>query len=84
MGAGVAGLSAIGIIFIECLHNLGLAKSMGAIVRAFDTRSAAKEQVESLGAEFLEVDYKEDGDGVGKFHIRSILTKLRWLCQGNE
>lgn len=45
IGGGVAGLAAI-----------GQAKSMGAIVRAFDTRSAVKEQVESLGAEFLTID----------------------------
>jgi len=56
MGAGVAGLSA-----------LGLAKSMGAIVRAFDARTVVKEQVESLGAEFLEVDYKEEGAGTGGY-----------------
>lgn len=47
IGGGVAGLAAI-----------GQAKNMGAIVRAFDTRSAVKEQVESLGAEFLEVNIK--------------------------
>lgn len=40
---------------------------MGAIVRGFDTRSAAREQVESLGAEFLEVKVKEDGDGAGGY-----------------
>src|SRR5882757_6382651 len=40
---------------------------MGAIVRAFDTRSAAREQVESLGAEFVEVDLKEDGAGQGGY-----------------
>ena len=40
---------------------------MGAIVRGFDTRSAARERVESLGAEFLEVDLKEDGDGAGGY-----------------
>jgi len=40
---------------------------MGAIVRGFDTRSAVKEQVESLGAEFLEVKIKEDGDGAGGY-----------------
>lgn len=34
------------------------AKNMGAIVRAFDTRSAVREQVESLGAEFLTIDIK--------------------------
>ena len=38
---------------------------MGAIVRGFDTRPAVREQVESLGAEFLEVDIKEDGSGAG-------------------
>ena len=40
---------------------------MGAIVRGFDTRSAAREQVESLGAEFLEVNIEEDGDGAGGY-----------------
>ena len=52
IGAGVAGLSAI-----------GTATSLGAIVRAFDTRPEVKEQVESLGAEFLTVDLEEDGSG---------------------
>eukprot|EP00340_Litonotus_pictus_P012617 CAMPEP_0170536294 /NCGR_PEP_ID=MMETSP0209-20121228/102067_1 /TAXON_ID=665100 ORGANISM="Litonotus pictus, Strain P1" /NCGR_SAMPLE_ID=MMETSP0209 /ASSEMBLY_ACC=CAM_ASM_000301 /LENGTH=1100 /DNA_ID=CAMNT_0010837643 /DNA_START=84 /DNA_END=3387 /DNA_ORIENTATION=- len=57
IGGGVAGLSAI-----------ATAKSLGAIVRGFDTRSAVKEQVESLGAEFLEVkgDF-ESGDGAGGY-----------------
>jgi len=50
IGGGVAGLAAV-----------GQAKSMGAIVRAFDVRPAVKEQVESMGAEFLEVDIVEDG-----------------------
>ncbi|WP_305839931.1 Re/Si-specific NAD(P)(+) transhydrogenase subunit alpha [Photobacterium leiognathi] len=57
-GAGVAGLAAI-----------GAAGSLGAIVRSFDVRPEVKEQVESMGAEFLEVDYKEDtstGDGYAK------------------
>lgn len=40
---------------------------MGAIVRGFDTRSAAREQVQSLGAEFIEVDIKESGDGAGGY-----------------
>jgi hypothetical protein len=40
---------------------------MGAIVRGFDTRSAAREQVQSLGAEFIEVDMKEDGSGAGGY-----------------
>ena len=54
IGAGVAGLSAI-----------GAAKSMGAIVRAFDTRPEVKEQVESMDAEFLMLDF-EDEDGTGE------------------
>lgn len=49
IGAGVAGLSA-----------LGAAGSLGAIVRAFDTRPEVKEQVESMGAEFLVVEYEEE------------------------
>jgi NAD(P) transhydrogenase len=40
---------------------------MGAIVRAFDTRSAVKEQVESMGAEFLTVDIKEEGSTAGGY-----------------
>ncbi|MFD1215613.1 Re/Si-specific NAD(P)(+) transhydrogenase subunit alpha [Microbulbifer celer] len=56
IGAGVAGLSAI-----------GTAKSMGAIVRAFDTRPEVREQVESMGAEFLTVEIEEDGSGSGGY-----------------
>lgn len=56
IGAGVAGLAAI-----------GAAKSMGAIVRAFDTRLEAKEQVESLGGEFLILEFEEDGSGEGGY-----------------
>ncbi|MGD8204749.1 Re/Si-specific NAD(P)(+) transhydrogenase subunit alpha [Pantoea sp. FN0305] len=58
IGAGVAGLAAI-----------GAARSLGAIVRAFDTRPEVKEQVKSMGAEFLELDFKEEagsGDGYAK------------------
>lgn len=36
-------------------------------MRGFDTRSAAREQVESLGAEFVEVDFKEEGEGTGGY-----------------
>lgn len=50
IGAGVAGLAAI-----------GAAKSLGAIVRAFDTRMEVAEQIESMGAQFLTVDIEEDG-----------------------
>jgi NAD(P) transhydrogenase subunit alpha len=57
IGAGVAGLSAI-----------GAAKSMGAIVRAFDTRPEVKEQVESMDGEFLMLDFDdEDGSGEGGY-----------------
>lgn len=56
IGAGVAGLSAI-----------GAARGLGAIVRAFDPRSATKDQVASMGAEFLEVDVKEEGEGKGGY-----------------
>ena len=54
IGAGVAGLAAI-----------GTAKSMGAIVRAFDTRPEVKEQIESMDAEFLMLDFKDDEGGGG-------------------
>jgi NAD(P) transhydrogenase subunit alpha len=53
IGAGVAGLAAI-----------GAAKSMGAIVRSFDTRPEVKEQVESMDAEFLMLDFEDDEDKV--------------------
>ena len=56
LGAGVAGLAAI-----------QAAKNMGAIVRAYDVRPVTKEQVESMGATFLEVSYKEDGSGAGGY-----------------
>jgi NAD(P) transhydrogenase subunit alpha len=56
IGAGVAGLSAI-----------GTARNMGAIVRAFDTRPTVKEQVESMGAEYLTVELEEDGTGQGGY-----------------
>ncbi len=56
IGAGVAGLAAI-----------ATAKGLGAQVRAFDTRLATKEQVASLGATFLELDFKESGEGQGGY-----------------
>lgn len=59
IGGGVAGLAAI-----------AQAKNMGAIVRAFDTRSAVKEQVESLGAQFLTVSIQ-----VNTHKIKSVLFK---------
>ena len=56
IGAGVAGLSCI-----------GTARGLGAVVRAFDTRPSVREQVQSMGAEFLEVTLQEDGDGGGGY-----------------
>jgi len=56
IGAGVAGLSAI-----------GSARSLGAIVRAFDTRPEVKEQVESMDGDFLELDFEEEGSGQGGY-----------------
>ena len=56
IGAGVAGLAAI-----------GAAGSLGAVVRAFDTRPEVKEQVESMGAEFLMLDFAEEGGGAGGY-----------------
>ncbi|ABA56792.1 Re/Si-specific NAD(P)(+) transhydrogenase subunit alpha [Nitrosococcus oceani] len=56
IGAGVAGLSAI-----------GTAAGLGAIVRAFDTRPEVKEQVQSMGAEFLELKFAEESAGEGGY-----------------
>lgn len=56
IGAGVAGLAAI-----------ATARALGADVRAFDTRAAAREQVESLGARFIEVPVEESGEGAGGY-----------------
>ena len=56
IGAGVAGLAAI-----------GTAQSMGAIVRAFDVRPEVAEQIESMGAEFLMLDFETDGSGEGGY-----------------
>jgi NAD(P) transhydrogenase subunit alpha len=56
IGAGVAGLAAI-----------GAARGLGAIVRAFDTRPTVKEQVKSMGAEFIELNVQEDAEGGGGY-----------------
>ncbi|MEE2773284.1 MAG: Re/Si-specific NAD(P)(+) transhydrogenase subunit alpha [Pseudomonadota bacterium] len=56
IGAGVAGLAAI-----------GTAQSLGAIVRAFDVRPEVSEQIESMGAEFLFLDFEEDNAGEGGY-----------------
>jgi NAD(P) transhydrogenase subunit alpha len=56
IGAGVAGLAAI-----------GAASGLGAIVRANDTRPEVADQIQSLGGEFVPVDYVEEGAGVGGY-----------------
>jgi NAD(P) transhydrogenase subunit alpha len=56
IGAGVAGLQAI-----------ATARAMGAVVRAFDTRPAVREQVQSLGAQCLDMPMVEDGEGKGGY-----------------
>ncbi|MCD6042280.1 MAG: pntA [Burkholderiales bacterium] len=56
IGAGVAGLAAI-----------GTASGLGAIVRANDTRPEVADQVKSMGAEFVGVEYQEEGAGVGGY-----------------
>jgi NAD(P) transhydrogenase len=56
LGGGVAGLAAV-----------QTAKNMGAVVKLFDVRAAVKEQAQSMGAEFLEVDFEESGEGGGGY-----------------
>ena len=63
IGAGVAGLAAI-----------GAAKSMGAIVRSFDTRPEVQEQIESMDAEFLLLDF-EDEDGTGEGGYAKVMSE---------
>ena len=63
IGAGVAGLAAI-----------GAAKSMGAIVRSFDTRPEVKEQIESMDAEFLMLDFEDDEDGSGEGGYAKVMS----------
>ncbi|MEE9357970.1 MAG: Re/Si-specific NAD(P)(+) transhydrogenase subunit alpha [Sedimenticolaceae bacterium] len=64
IGAGVAGLSAV-----------GTAGAMGAVVRAFDTRPEVKEQVESMGAEFLELEFEEEAGGSGEGGYAKVMSK---------
>ncbi len=66
IGAGVAGLQAI-----------ATAKRIGAIVCAFDVRTAAKEQVQSLGAKFIEVKSEEKTDGVYAKEMSDEYKKLQ-------
>ncbi len=73
LGAGVAGLQAI-----------ATAKRLGAVVEAFDTRAAAREEVKSLGASFVEVPGAVDDKGAGGYAVEQsaeYLTKQRALVQ---
>ena len=56
LGAGVAGLQAI-----------ATAKRLGAVVEAYDVRPAVKEEVESLGAKFVQIEVQQEGDGSGEY-----------------
>ena len=73
LGAGVAGLQAI-----------ATARRLGAIVEVFDTRAAAKEEVMSLGANFVEVEGATDDRGAGGYAVQQseeFLAKQRALVQ---
>ena len=65
LGAGVAGLQAI-----------GTARRLGAVVEAFDVRKVVKEQVESLGAKFVEVE-AEDAQTAGGYAKEARATSTR-------
>ena len=70
IGAGVAGLQAI-----------GTARRLGAVVEAYDTRAAVREQVESLGARFVELDLdtgdSEDSGGYAKAQTEAFYVEQR-------
>ena len=65
IGAGVAGLAAI-----------AASKALGAVVRVFDTRPVVKEQVQSLGAEFLEIDLEEDAEVTLRHHHSALCESV--------
>jgi H+-translocating NAD(P) transhydrogenase subunit alpha len=56
LGAGVAGLQAI-----------ATAKRLGAVVEAYDVRPAVKEEVQSLGAKFVQIEVQQEGNGAGEY-----------------
>lgn len=64
IGAGVAGLAA-----------LGTASGLGAIVRAFDTRPEVKQQVESMGAQFLQLDFEQQDSGASATGYAKVMSK---------
>lgn len=75
VGAGVAGLSAI-----------ATAKRLGAVVKAFDTRPAVKDQVKSVGGEFLQLELEanaEDKGGYAKAASEAQLARIRALLHEN-
>lgn len=73
VGAGVAGLSAI-----------ATAKRLGAIVSAFDVRKAAKEQIESLGGKFIEIEQIDDSGDFGNQTYATQMTKEYQNAQENQ
>ncbi len=66
LGAGVAGLQAI-----------STARRLGAVVEVFDTRAAVKEEVESLGGKFIEVEGARDDKGAGGYAVEQSEDYLR-------
>lgn len=71
LGAGVAGLQAI-----------ATARRLGAVVEAYDTRAVVKEQVESLGAKFVEIDTGADAAGAGGYAREATPEELRKQQEG--
>lgn len=61
IGAGVAGLAAI-----------GAANSLGAVVKAFDTRLEVAEQIESMGGQFLKLDFPQEAGGSGDGYAKTM------------
>lgn len=71
LGAGVAGLQAI-----------ATARRLGAVVDAYDTRAVVKEQVESLGAKFVEIDTGADAEAAGGYAREATPEELRKQQEG--
>lgn len=73
IGAGVAGLQAI-----------ATAKRLGAIVKAYDIRSAAREQIESLGAKMLDISIQAEGSGGYARELTAEEKQQQQILLGNE
>jgi NAD(P) transhydrogenase subunit alpha len=71
LGAGVAGLQAI-----------GTARRLGAVVYGYDVRAVVREQVESLGAKFVELDLGEDLAGAGGYARQASADQTRLQQEG--